>query len=205
MPGIIVAAGSFHQVIYQNNSFAAADTLLIEQAITTFFATASVEESSLNSSVIISPNPSSGEFMINFKNKEVQKTEISLYNLNGQLISEFLNETLPSGDSKIKMDLSRYPRGMYYINISNENPLKITEAEAKKYSVNVYDYFNTNSFGYFGTYTFEPDKGRVIHHVKGGTIPWYTDTEQPRQIRLKGDTAVIGDNKTWRRVLVRVK
>lgn len=95
--------------------------------------------------------------------------------------------------------------GILSINISNENPLKITEAEAKKYSVNVYDYFNTNSFGYFGTYTFEPDKGRVIHHVKGGTIPWYTDTEQPRQIRLKGDTAVIGDNKTWRRVLVRVK
>jgi hypothetical protein len=44
----------------------------------------------------------------------------------------------------------------------------------------------------------------VIHHVKGGTIPWYTDTEQPRQIQLKGDTAIIGDNKRTRRVLVRV-
>ena len=94
--------------------------------------------------------------------------------------------------------------GVLSINISNEQPLKISEEQAKKISVNVYDYINTNSFGYFGTYTFEPEKGRVIHHVKGGTIPWYTDTEQPRQIQLKGDTAIIGDNKTTRRVLVRV-
>lgn len=120
MPGIVVAAGSFHQVIYQNNSFADDDTLLIEQAITTFFATASVEENSLNFSTTISPNPSSGEFLLNFKNNGIQKTKISLYNLNGQLITEILNETLQTGESKIKMDLSRYPKGMYYINISNE-------------------------------------------------------------------------------------
>lgn len=69
--------------------------------------------------------------------------------------------------------------------------------------MNVYDFFNTNSFGYFGTYTLEPEKGRVIHHVKGGTIPWYTNTDQPRLIQLKGDTAIIGDNIKTRRVLVR--
>lgn len=120
MPGIVVAAGSFHQVIYQNNSFADDDTLLIEQAITAFFAIASVEENSLINSAIISPNPSNGEVVVNFKNKESQKTKISIYNLNGQLISEILNETIQSGNAKIKMDLSRYPKGMYYINISNE-------------------------------------------------------------------------------------
>jgi hypothetical protein len=95
--------------------------------------------------------------------------------------------------------------GILSINISNENPLKVSEEAGKKYSVNIYDYINTNSFGYFGTYTLEPDKRRVIHHVKGGTIPWYTDTEQPRQIQLKGDTAIIGDNIRTRRVLVRVE
>ncbi len=120
MPGIVVAAGSLHQVIYQNNSFADDDTLLIEQAITTFFATASVEENSLSNSVIISPNPSNGDIIVNFKNKENLNTKISLYNLNGQLITEILNENLQSGDSKINLDLSRYPKGMYYIKISNE-------------------------------------------------------------------------------------
>ena len=94
--------------------------------------------------------------------------------------------------------------GVLSINISSDNPLKMSEEAAKKYTVNLSDYIENNSFGYFGTYTLEPEKGRVIHHVKGGTIPWYTDTEQPRQIQLKGDTAIIGDSKTTRRVLVRV-
>lgn len=94
--------------------------------------------------------------------------------------------------------------GVLNINISNENPLKVSQEEGKKMSVNLFDYMTANSFGYFGTYTLEPEKGRVIHHVKGGTIPWFTDTEQPRQIQLKGDTAIIGDNKRTRRVLVRV-
>jgi len=94
--------------------------------------------------------------------------------------------------------------GVLSINISKDEPLKISEEESKKYSINLYDFITNNSFGYFGTYTLEPEKGRVIHHVKGGTIPWYTDTDQPRLIQLKGDTAIIGDNKTTRRVLVRV-
>ena len=75
---------------------------------------------------------------------------------------------------------------------------------AHGFIVEVINSFSTKAFAYFGTYTFEPEKGRVIHHVKGGTIPWYTDTEQPRQIQLKGDTAMIGDNKRTRRVLVRI-
>ncbi len=96
------------------------------------------------------------------------------------------------------------PSGVSSLNISNENPLKISEAEAKKYNVNIYEYIQKNALGYFGTYTLETEKGRVIHHVKGGTIPWYIDSEQPRLIQLKGDTAIIGDKKTTRRVLVRV-
>lgn len=95
--------------------------------------------------------------------------------------------------------------GYLSINVSNENFSKLTEDEAKKYNINFYEYFSTKAFAYFGTYTFEPEKGSVIHHVKGGSIPWYTDTEQPRQIQVKGDTAIIGDNKTTRRVLVRVE
>lgn len=95
--------------------------------------------------------------------------------------------------------------GILSINVSNENFLNLTEEEAKKYNVNFYEFFSTKAFAYFGTFTFEPDKGRVIHHVKGGSIPWYTDTEQPRQIQLKGDTAIIGDNISTRRVLVRVE
>ena len=97
------------------------------------------------------------------------------------------------------------PGGILSINVSSDTPLKITEEGSKKYNINFHEFFSSHSFGYFGTYTYEPAKGQVIHHVKGGTLPWYTDTEQPRQIQLKGDTAIIGDNIRTRRVLVRVE
>lgn len=94
--------------------------------------------------------------------------------------------------------------GVVSINISTDSPLKISSKAGRQFSVNLYDYIQTNSFGYFGTYTVEAEKSRVIHHVKGGTIPWYVDTDQPRSFILNGDTLMITDNKTHRRVMVRV-
>ena len=44
---------------------------------------------------------------------------------------------------------------------------------------------------------------QLTHHVKGGSLPWYIDTDQPRSFNLKGDTLIIGDSKTWKRVLVK--
>lgn len=46
-------------------------------------------------------------------------------------------------------------------------------------------------FGYFGTYTITSDT-TVVHHVKGGTIPSYIDTDQHRDYRIRGDTLSIG-------------
>lgn len=119
MPGIVIAAGSFHQIIYQNNNFADNDTLLIEQAITAFFATAGIPENSINTSLQVFPNPSSEEIVIHFNCTEISDTKISLYNVNGQLISLLLNERLQVGEVQKKINLSTFPKGIYYINISN--------------------------------------------------------------------------------------
>jgi hypothetical protein len=59
--------------------------------------------------------------------------------------------------------------------------------------------------GYFGTYTVDAAKSVVVHHVEGSLDPSYTDTDQPRPFQLSGDTLVIGDQTTWKRVLVRVR
>ncbi|HEX4920870.1 MAG TPA: lipocalin-like domain-containing protein, partial [Candidatus Bathyarchaeia archaeon] len=58
---------------------------------------------------------------------------------------------------------------------------------------------------YFGTYTVDTEKGVVTHHVEGSLSPDYTDTDQPRPFKLQGDRLEIGDGKTWRRVLERVR
>ncbi len=89
------------------------------------------------------------------------------------------------------------------LNISSDVPLLLTEDSVKKSSISCYDFIEKYSFGYFGTYSVDWKKSIVTHHVKGGSVPWYIDTEQPRLFIMKGDTLIIGDNKKKRRVLVK--
>ena len=51
-------------------------------------------------------------------------------------------------------------------------------------------------FGYFGTYTVTSDS-TVVHHVRGGTIPFYLGTDQPRNFRFRGDTLSISGDEPW--------
>jgi hypothetical protein len=58
---------------------------------------------------------------------------------------------------------------------------------------------------YFGTYTIDEASHSVIHHVEGSLSPSYIGTDQKRPFQLSGDRLIIGDQKTWRRVLERVR
>jgi hypothetical protein len=105
----------------------------------------------------------------------------------------------------------KHPRGYFIytksgivsINVSTDNPMMISEDSSKNLNVNYFQIFRSNGFGYFGTYTVDWERSVVTHHVKGGSLLWYLDTDQPRQFRLKGDTLIIGDNKRTKRVLIR--
>ncbi len=105
----------------------------------------------------------------------------------------------------------KHPRGfvtytkskIFNINMSSETPMVITEEESKTRAITLDEFLWTYSFGYFGTYTVDFKKSVVTHEVKGGTMPWFVGTDQPRPFILKGDTLIIGDNKTWKRVLIK--
>jgi len=58
---------------------------------------------------------------------------------------------------------------------------------------------------YFGTYTVDIKKHVVTHHVEGSMAPDYIDTDQPRPFKLDGDRLELGDGKTYRCVLERVR
>jgi hypothetical protein len=58
---------------------------------------------------------------------------------------------------------------------------------------------------YWGTYTVDADAGVVVHHVQSDARNTYIGTDQPRPFKLEGDRLVIGDGKTWTRVLERVR
>ena len=107
--------------------------------------------------------------------------------------------------------LGKNPRGfvtytqtnIFNINMSSEIPPAITQEESKNENILLDEFLWKYSFGYFGTYRVDFNTSVVTHEVKGGTIPWFIGTDQPRPFVLKGDTLIIGDNKTWRRVLVK--
>ncbi len=58
---------------------------------------------------------------------------------------------------------------------------------------------------YFGTFTVDEKRHVVIHHVEGSLLPSFMGTDQERPFVLQGDRLVIGDGKTWRRVLERAR
>jgi hypothetical protein len=58
---------------------------------------------------------------------------------------------------------------------------------------------------YFGTYAIDHAAGVVIHHVEGDSRGFYTGSAQRRKFRLVGDSLIIGNDSTGRRLLVRVR
>ena len=61
-----------------------------------------------------------------------------------------------------------------------------------------------NSVAYWGTYTVDLAAGVVTHNVLSDLSNGYAGTVQPRPFRFDGNRLVIGDGKTWTRVLERV-
>jgi Lipocalin-like domain len=58
--------------------------------------------------------------------------------------------------------------------------------------------------GYFGTYRVDSKRSVLIHQVEAGTLLGYIGTAQERPYRFEGDKLILGDDRTRRRVLVRV-
>jgi hypothetical protein len=57
---------------------------------------------------------------------------------------------------------------------------------------------------YFGTYTVDWSGHTVVHRIEADINPSFTGSSDPRPFRLAGDSLILGDDRTWRRVFVRV-
>lgn len=57
---------------------------------------------------------------------------------------------------------------------------------------------------YFGFYTLSGPTA-VLHHVEAALDPTYVGTHQLRPFRLAGDSLILGDERTWRRVFLRTR
>ena len=145
------------------------------------------------------------------KSGKINKVETQVSKLVGTWkLIEFSDLDTITG--KWKYDYGKHPRGYFTytkagivnLNISADTTLPISEDSAKNYNVNLLKWLYNYSFGYFGTYSVNINKSIITHHVTGGSLPWFVDTDQQRPFILKGDTLIISDNKTYRHVLIKV-
>ena len=58
-------------------------------------------------------------------------------------------------------------------------------------------------FAWFGRYAVDERARTVTHRIEGSLWPSYAGTKQPRPYRLAGDSLILGDERTARRVLIR--
>jgi hypothetical protein len=84
----------------------------------------SVYENELNQNQFIFPNPSSAEVTLNI-GKEV-KCNVQLFNLQGELLFQKTTNT-----AKVKLDVSNFPKGIYFITVTDEMGNKVTNKMLK--------------------------------------------------------------------------
>ena len=120
-------------------------------------------------------------------------------------------------DGKWQHRFGEHPRGYFVYDVTGRVHIQIMKVppleafpEAKlndgnlpspEHAIAAY----TAYVAYFGTYTVDAENLVVTHHVEGSLAPDFTGTDQPRPFKLEGDRLEIGDGKTWRRVLERVR
>jgi hypothetical protein len=96
------------------------------------------------------------------------------------------------GSANIHGDTSFTITGHVHIQIIKVPPLppfpeaKVTDGKppSPEHALAAY----TAYVAYFGTYTIDPERRLVTHHVEGSLAPDFTDTHQPRPFKLEDAT-----------------
>ncbi|MBC7884250.1 MAG: T9SS type A sorting domain-containing protein, partial [Saprospiraceae bacterium] len=104
-PTHLFAPGSYEITLIASNE-CDSDSLLLQIAITT----GTID--GLDSDIQVFPNPTSGKCTISFK--DPIKSTILVFNMLGMKISE-----IPFSGQVYELDLSNFPKGMYFIRVEN--------------------------------------------------------------------------------------
>ncbi|PCJ86557.1 MAG: hypothetical protein COA57_05980 [Flavobacteriales bacterium] len=95
-----------------NNSVVA--TAIVGQA-------AGMDESFNNEQILVYPNPSKGIFELKVKNTELRINKIEVYNMLGEMISQEFAPVIIGKNSKLEIDLSAEPKGIYFLKLESDN------------------------------------------------------------------------------------
>ncbi len=67
------------------------------------------------------PNPSNGWVSVSFENSEINKLVISLYDMQGKLVQQLMNEEMKRGDFSFSFETNQLEKGTYVLQIQSGN------------------------------------------------------------------------------------
>ena len=88
-------------------------------------ATQEIQAEVLN--LVIYPNPSNGNFSINYKIEKASKVEITLIDISGKLIKVLLSEQQLQGTYNLQFQNTNLQKGLYFIRLKNGTNLTTTK------------------------------------------------------------------------------
>jgi hypothetical protein len=92
--------------------------------------TTSINEVNAIEFINITPNPTSGEFMVQVNNDAVSEMNVRVYNLIGKTIFESTANALTS--KEIKFDLSNNPNGIYFVEVKDATTTRVQKVIINK-------------------------------------------------------------------------
>lgn len=83
-------------------------------------ADGSIPSEEIEESINAYPNPTSGEFVLSYTSKTDEDATVVIINLLGKEMHKE-NYNFNKGENNLQLDLSTYPKGMYYVKIIGQN------------------------------------------------------------------------------------
>jgi hypothetical protein len=77
--------------------------------------------------VIIFPNPTQGEVMVQFKVEQESQTEVSVSDLIGRKVMEVINTKMPAGEYKYLVNLTPLDNGFYLMSVKTDTQLSTSK------------------------------------------------------------------------------
>lgn len=115
MPAIVIAAGNYHTVIYQDLSWQASDSTLIKQAIDQFFNTVSIEDQKAEQALVY-PNPATEVLYFNLSAFNLDQLKLNVYDMQGKQVKAFVYRI---DKNMLVLNISNFIQGNYLLEMQD--------------------------------------------------------------------------------------
>jgi hypothetical protein len=77
--------------------------------------------------ILIFPNPTNGEVMIQFKVDQESETEVAVSDLVGRKVMEVINTKMPAGEYKYVVNLTQLTDGFYLVSVKTDTKISTSK------------------------------------------------------------------------------